>query len=49
VDTSVTYSAVLDIREETVYFLARLLWLRRCELRTRRGGGLWAATGRLCW
>lgn len=37
VDTIVTYSAVLDIREETVYFLARLLWLRRCELRTRRG------------
>jgi hypothetical protein len=37
VDSIVTYSAVLDVREETVFFLARLLWLRRRELGTRRG------------
>ncbi|WP_194924380.1 HARBI1 family protein [Catenulispora pinisilvae] len=33
----VTYTAVLDVREETVFFLARLLCLRRAELGTRRG------------
>jgi hypothetical protein len=33
----VTYTAVLDVREDTVYFLARLLMLRRIELGTRRG------------
>jgi len=37
VDSIVTYTAVLDIREETVYFLARLLMLRRTELGTRKG------------
>ena len=37
VDSMVTYAAVLDVREETVFFLARLLWLRRAELGTRRG------------
>jgi hypothetical protein len=37
VDTIVTYTAVLNIRENTVYFLARLLMLRRRELGTRRG------------
>lgn len=31
------YAAVLDIPEDTVYFLARLLMLRRRELGTRRG------------
>ena len=36
-DSIVSYTAVLDIREETVYFLARLLMLRRAELGTRRG------------
>lgn len=36
-DSMVTYSAVLTVREETVFFLARLLWLRRAELGTRRG------------
>ena len=30
-----TYTAVLDVREGTVFFLARLLWLRRRELGTR--------------
>jgi hypothetical protein len=37
VDTIVTYTAVLDIREDTVYFLARLLMLRRRDLGTRKG------------
>jgi hypothetical protein len=37
VDSIVAYTAVLDIREDTVYFLARLLMLRRLELGTRRG------------
>jgi hypothetical protein len=37
VDSIVTYTAVLDVREDTVYFLARLLMLRRIELGTRRG------------
>ena len=32
-----SYTAVLDIREETVYFLARLLLLHRCELGIRSG------------
>ena len=36
-DSMVTYTAVLDVTEDTVFFLARLLWLRRCELGTRRG------------
>lgn len=36
-DSIVTYTAVLDIREDTVYFLARLLMMRRTELGTRRG------------
>lgn len=36
-DSMVTYTAVLDVREETVFFLARRLWLRRAELGTRRG------------
>ena len=36
-DSMVTYTAVLDVREETVFFLARRLWLRRVELGTRRG------------
>jgi hypothetical protein len=36
-DSIVTYTAVLDVREDTVYFLARLLLLRRIELGTRRG------------
>ena len=36
-DSIVSYTAVLDIREETVYFLARLLLLRRRELGTRPG------------
>ena len=36
-DSIVSYTAVLDIREETAYFLARLLMLRRAELGTRRG------------
>jgi hypothetical protein len=29
VDASVTFTAVLDVREDAVFFLARLLWLRR--------------------
>jgi hypothetical protein len=33
----VSYAAVLDIREETVLFLARLLMLRRAALGTRKG------------
>jgi hypothetical protein len=37
VDSIVTYTAVLDIREETAYFLARLLMLCRTELGTRKG------------
>jgi hypothetical protein len=37
VDTIVTYTAVFDVQEGTVFFLARLLWLRRRELGTRRG------------
>jgi hypothetical protein len=37
VDTIVTYTAVLDVRQDTVYFLARLLMLRRFKLGTRRG------------
>jgi len=37
VDTIVTYTAVLDIREDTVYFLARRLMLHRRELGTRKG------------
>ena len=36
-DSIVTYAAVLDVAEDTVFFLARLLWLRRAELGTRRG------------
>jgi hypothetical protein len=36
VDSIVTYTAVLDVTEDTVFFLARLLWLRRRELGTRR-------------
>lgn len=36
-DTIVTYTAVLDVREDIVYFLARLLMLRRIELGTRKG------------
>lgn len=32
-----TYTAVLDVREDTVYFLARLLMLRRIEPGTRLG------------
>ena len=36
-DTIVTYTAMLDVRDGTVFFLARLLWLRRRELGTRRG------------
>ena len=36
-ETIVTYTAVLDVRRDTVFFLARLLWLRRRELGTRRG------------
>ncbi|MCW2882391.1 MAG: transposase [Sphaerisporangium sp.] len=36
-DSIVTYAAVLDVREDTVYFLARLLLLRRRQLGTRRG------------
>lgn len=35
-DSIVTYTAVLDVTEDTVFFLARLLWLRRRELGTRR-------------
>jgi hypothetical protein len=44
--TIVTYTAVLDVREGTVFFLARLLWLRRREPGTRRGRRALAATGR---
>jgi len=44
----VTYTAVLDVREGTVFFLARLLWLRR-EPGTRRGRRALAATGRRYW
>lgn len=36
-DFIVSYTAVLDIREDTVYFLARLLLLHRRELGTRKG------------
>jgi hypothetical protein len=39
VGTIVTYTAVLDVREAAVFFLARLLRLRRRELGTRRGAG----------
>jgi hypothetical protein len=46
VDTIVTYTAVLDVREGTVFFLA---WLRRRELGTRRGRRALAATGRRYW
>lgn len=35
-DSIVTCTAVLDVTEDTVFFLARLLWLRRRELGTRR-------------
>jgi len=49
VDTIVAYTAVLDVREGTVFFLARLLWLRRRELGTRRGRRALAATGRRYW
>ena len=35
--TVVTYTAVLDAREDTVSVLARLLMLRRIELGTRKG------------
>ena len=48
-DSMVTYTAVLDVREGTVFFLARLLWLRRRRLGTRRGRRAWAATDRRCW
>jgi hypothetical protein len=37
VDSIVSHTAVLAVREDTVFFLARLLWLRRTELGTRRG------------
>jgi hypothetical protein len=37
VGTIVAYTAVLDIREDTVYFMARLLMLHRIELGTRKG------------
>ena len=36
-DTIGTHTAVLGIREGTGCCLARLLWLRRRELGTRRG------------
>lgn len=36
-DTVVTYTAVLDVREDTRFFLTRLLMLRRIELGTRKG------------
>jgi hypothetical protein len=36
-DTALTYTAVLDVRENTLFFLARLLMLRRIELGTRKG------------
>ena len=52
-DSIVTYTAVLDIREETVYFLARLLMLRRTELGTRKGrralGCYWQAVLVIRW
>ena len=44
-----TYTAVLDIREDAVYFLARLLLLRRHRLGTRKGRRALGATGRPCW
>jgi hypothetical protein len=40
---------MLDVREGTVFFLARLLWLRRRELGTCRGRCALAATGRRYW
>jgi hypothetical protein len=49
VGTLVTYTSVLDVREGTVFFLARLLGLRRRELGTRRGRRAQAATGRRYW
>ena len=36
-DSTVTITAVLDVAEGSVFFLARLPWLRRRELGTRRG------------
>lgn len=36
-DNVVTYNAVLDAGDDTVFFLARLLRLRRIELGTRKG------------
>jgi hypothetical protein len=36
VNTAVTYTGALDVREDAVYFLARLLMLRRGDLGTRR-------------
>jgi len=49
VDTIVAYTAVLDVREGTAFFLARQLRLRGRELDTRRGRRALAATGRRYW
>jgi hypothetical protein len=46
VDTIVIYTAVLDAREGTVFFVARLMWLRPRKLGSRRGRRALAATGR---
>ena len=48
-DTIVAYTAVLDVREGTAFFQARLLRLRRREPDTRRGRRVLAATGRRHW
>ena len=42
VDSIVSYTAVLDVRDATVYFLVRLLMLRRIELARVEDGGHWA-------
>jgi hypothetical protein len=41
VDTIVIYAAVLDAREGTVFFVARLLWMRPASWAPAVGGALW--------
>ncbi len=48
-DTIVTYTAVVDVREGTVFFLAQLAAASRRELGTRRGRRALAAAGRRYW
>jgi len=46
VDSMVTCSAVLDVREETVFFLARLCGYATASWAPAGDGGRWAAAGR---